>query len=48
MNNFKRVFRKTLKQVQIVYQAARFSDDGKGLRLLNSRPPVLSRAFRIT
>ena len=48
MNNFKRVFRKTLKQVQIVYQNARLSDDGKGLRLRNSRPPVLPRAFPIT
>ena len=48
MNNFKRVFRKTLKQVQIVYQDARLSDDGKGLRLRNSRPPVLPRAFPIT
>ena len=47
MNNFKRVFRKTLKQVQVVYQDARFGEDGKGLRLLNSRPPVLPRTLRV-
>lgn len=47
MNNFKRVFRKTLKQVAVVYQEAKFSEDGKGMRLLNSRPPVLPRSFRV-
>lgn len=47
MDNFKRVFRKTLKQVSVVYQEAKFSEDGKGMRLLNSRPPVLPRAFRV-
>ena len=41
MDNFKRVFRKTLKQVAAVYQEARFNEDQKGMRLLNSRPPVL-------
>ena len=41
MDNFTRVFRKTLKQVAAVYQEARFNEDQKGMRLLNSRPPVL-------
>jgi hypothetical protein len=43
MNNFKRVFRTTLKQVHMVYRDARFDVDGKGMRLSNSRPPVLRR-----
>ena len=47
MDNFKRVFRKTLKQVSVVYQEARFSEDQKGMRLLNSRPPVLPRPYRV-
>ena len=47
MDNFKRVFRKTLKQVAVIYQEARFNEDQKGMRLLNSRPPVLPRAYRV-
>ncbi len=47
MDNFKRVFRTTLNQVAAVYRDARYSMDGKGMRLLQSRPPVLPRAFRI-
>ena len=47
MDNFKRVFRKTLKQASVVYQEARFSEDQKGMRLLNSRPPVLPRPYRV-
>jgi len=47
MDNFKRVFRKTLAQVAVVYSEARYSMDGRGMRLLQSRPPVLPRAFRI-
>ena len=47
MNNFKRVFRTTLNQVSVVYREAKFSMDGRGMRLLQSRPPVLPRAFRV-
>ena len=47
MDNFKRVFRKTLKQASVVYQEARFSEDQKGMQLLNSRPPVLPRPYRV-
>ena len=43
MNNFKRVFRTTLKQVQVVYREAKFNLDGKGIRLRHSPPPVLKR-----
>jgi Plasmid encoded RepA protein len=43
MNNFKRDFRTTLKQVHIVYREARFDLDQKGMRLQHSRPPVLRR-----
>jgi len=43
MDNFKRVFRTTLMQVAAVYKDAKFSMDGKGMRLKNSRPPVLKR-----
>jgi len=43
MNNFKRDFRTTLKQVHIVYREARFDLDDRGMRLQNSRPPVLRR-----
>ena len=47
MDNFKRVFRRTLSQVTAVYQDARYTLDGKGMRLLQSRPPVLPRMFRV-
>lgn len=47
MNNFRRVFKTALRQVAAVYREARFTDDPKGMRLLNSRPPVLPRAFRV-
>lgn len=43
MDNFKRVFRTTLMQVAAVYKDAKFSMDGKGMYLKNSRPPVLKR-----
>ena len=43
MNNFKRVFRTTLKQVQVVYREAKFNLDGKGIHLRHSPPPVLKR-----
>lgn len=43
MDNFKRVFRTTLKQVHVVYRDAKFSLDDHGMRLSNSPPPVLKR-----
>ena len=43
MDNFKRVFRTTLKQVCIVYREAKCNLDGKGMRLYHSLPPVLKR-----
>ena len=43
MRDFRRVFLITLKQVQIVYREARFTTDGKGMRLLHSCPPILRR-----
>lgn len=48
MNNFKRVFRHTLRQVQTVYPDAKFSLDTKGMRLLHSRPPVARRLLPVT
>jgi hypothetical protein len=45
MDNFKRVFQMTLRQVHAVYPEARFSFDARGMRLSNSRPPVAKRAF---
>lgn len=47
MNNFKRVFRTTLKQVAVVYREAKFSLDGKGMRLIHSQPPVMRRLLQI-
>ena len=47
MDNFKRVFRTTLRQVAIVYSEAKYSLDGKGMRLLHSRPPVMRRLLQI-
>jgi len=43
MDNFKRVYRTTISRVAAVYKEARFSIDGKGIRLMHSRPPVLKR-----
>ena len=47
MDNFKRVFRTPLRQVAIVYREAKYSLDGKGMRLLHSRPPVMRRRLQI-
>lgn len=47
MDNFKRVFRTTLKQVQVVYREARFSLDEKGIKLFNSPSPILRRLVQI-
>lgn len=43
MDNFKRVFKTTLGRVAAVYSEARYLLDGKGIRLIHSRPPVLKR-----
>jgi hypothetical protein len=43
MDNFKRIFERTLWQVRAVYGAAKFLIDGKGMRLRNSPPPVPRR-----
>lgn len=47
MVDFRRVFTRTLKQVKVVYREARFSLDGKGMRVLNSPPPVARRLVQI-
>ncbi len=43
MDNFKRVFRDTLRTVRTQYSAARIDDNDQGLTLRNSSPPVLCR-----
>lgn len=48
MNDFKRVFRRTLRQVQAVYPDAKFLPDHTGLRLLHSRPPVARRLLPLS
>jgi hypothetical protein len=47
MDNFRRVFNATLKQVQLVYREARFSINDKGIMLHQSRPPVLGRFLQV-
>ncbi len=41
MNDFRRMFLRTLKQVQDVYREAKFRVDGGGMHLQTSRPPIL-------
>ena len=41
--DFKREFRDQLRAVKAVYPEARLSEDGKGLHLSNSRPPIAQR-----
>ena len=43
MDNFKRVFRQTLRMVHSQYRAAVIELDGKGMTLRNSPPPVKGR-----
>lgn len=43
MDNFKRVFRLTLRDVLIHYSAARVEEDGRGLILYHSAPPILAK-----
>lgn len=40
MDNFKRVFRETLRKVRTQYSTSRFDLDDKGMTLFNSPPPV--------
>jgi len=43
MDNFKRIFRVALRQVQTRYRAAQIELDGHGMALRNSPPPVTKR-----
>ncbi len=45
MDNFKRVFRVAMRQVLIQYQAADIEEDGRGLTLRKSAPPVPKKLF---
>jgi hypothetical protein len=47
LRDFRRVFLRTLKQVHTVYREAKFAVDEKGMRLLNSPPPVTRRFVQI-
>lgn len=47
IRDFRRVFTRTLQQVQPVYREARFAVDERGIRLQHSRPPVLRRLLQI-
>ena len=47
MNNFKAVFRVAMKQVLIQYQAANVQEDGRGLTLRNSVPPVAKTLYLV-
>jgi Plasmid encoded RepA protein len=47
MNNFKSVFRIAMKQVLIQYPVANVKEDGRGLTLRNSLPPVSKKLFLV-
>ena len=47
MCDFKRVFRIAMKQVLIQYQAANVHEDGRGLTLRNSAPPVAKTLYLV-
>ena len=47
MDNFKRVFRVAMKQVLVQYQAANVGEDGRGLTLRNSAPPVAKKLYLV-
>ena len=47
MDNFKRVFRTTLKQVAVIYREAKFDATDKGMELFHSLPPVLKRSSQL-
>ena len=47
MCDFKRVFRIAMKQVLIQYQAANVDEDGRGLTLRNSAPPIAKKLYLV-
>ena len=47
MDNFKRVYRTTLRQVKTVYPEAKFELDDQGIKLRQSRPPVARKLLPI-
>ena len=47
MNNFKAVFRVAMRQVLVQYQAANIGEDGRGLTLRNSAPPVAKTLYLV-
>ena len=47
MNKFKEVFRVAMKQVLVQYQEANIQEDGRGLTLRNSAPPVAKTLFLV-
>lgn len=47
MDNFKRVYRATLRQVKAVYPEAKFDLNGEGMRLHHSRPPVAPKLIPV-
>lgn len=48
MDNFKRIFRQTLKIVLLQYPGARIEEvPNRGFNLFNSRPPILKEMFQI-
>jgi len=47
MDNFKRVFRNTLRQVKLVYPESKFELVEEGMRLKHSRPPVARRLLQL-
>lgn len=48
MDNFKRVFRTTLRQVKVVYPESKFDLDDGGMTLRHSKPPVDKRLLPLT
>jgi hypothetical protein len=47
VRGFRRVFKRTLVQVKVVYPHANFSLDADGMRLSHSRPPVARRLLPV-
>jgi hypothetical protein len=47
VRGFRRVFKRTLAQVKVVYPHANFSLDDEGMRLSHSRPPVARRLLPV-
>ena len=47
MDKFKAVFRVAMRQVLVQYQAANVGEDGRGLTLRNSAPPVAKKLYLV-